>query len=379
VEVETTHPADAPSGLRVLLVEDPPEDAALVTAVLDDTWGDALTLTRVAGLPAAETSLAGAAYDCVLLDSPAPPAVAADALARLGARARGAALVLLTADGVGPPPPAADDVLVRGRADGETIGRALIQAAEHRRMEADLAEARALGRLGTWTLDAATGEVSWSEDLTRLTGVTTRSGDVELDIPDLIHPEDRDLSRRMTERLLAGGERVEHDLRTVGPDGVVHHFHTVGEPVRDADGTVVGARGLAQEVTEQRRTEAALRRSEARLLEAQALAHIGSFERSLDGGERIWTPEVFRILGLDPAEGPRDGDAIGRLVHPDDRQAYDDWLARVRRFPEPGPVAFRIVRPDGGERKVQVRLRIERDDGGRAELVAGTIQDVTPA
>jgi PAS domain S-box-containing protein len=140
----------------------------------------------------------------------------------------------------------------------------------------------------------------------------------------------------------------------------------------------MGARGLAQEVTEQRRTEAALRRSEARLLEAQALAHVGSFERRLGGGERIWTPEVFRILGLDPAAGPLGADAIGRLVHSDDRAAYDDWLARVRRSLEPGPFEFRIVRPDGAERTVQVRLRTERDEDGRAELLAGTIHDVTP-
>src|SRR3954452_3719570 len=116
--VESMHPGDeapAPERLRVLLVEDPPEDAALVTAVLGDTWGDALALTRVAGLAAGEDTLDGAAYDCVLLDSPAPADHAATALARLEARARGAALVLLTADGAGPPPPGADDVLVRGR------------------------------------------------------------------------------------------------------------------------------------------------------------------------------------------------------------------------------------------------------------------------
>src|SRR4051794_28514913 len=138
-------------------------------------------------------------------------------------------------------------------------------------------------RLGTWTLDAATYRVRWSHDLTKLTGVTSLSGDLELEVAELIHPDDRELVRRMAEDLLVHGRAVEHDLRTVRPDGVVHHFHTIGEPVRDADGTVVGARGLAQEVTEQRRTEAALRRSEARLLEAQALARVGSFERSLDG------------------------------------------------------------------------------------------------
>ena len=67
----------------------------------------------------------------------------------------------------------------------------------------------------------------------------------------------------------------EHDHRIVLPDGTVKHIHAIGHPVRDEAGKLVEYVGTAMDVTERKRAEDALRRSEAYLAEGQRLSPHG--------------------------------------------------------------------------------------------------------
>jgi PAS domain S-box-containing protein len=113
--------------------------------------------------------------------------------------------------------------------------------------------------------------------------------------------------------------------------------------------------------------------AEWRLNAAQAVAHVGSWERDLDADRAVWSEEVYRILGLRPEEF--DGTMAGFLARcqPDDaeriRQAYALVVSR------PGPVAldFRIVRADGDVRVIHAQLEMI----GPGRRVIGAGQDVT--
>lgn len=120
----------------------------------------------------------------------------------------------------------------------------------------------------------------------------------------------------------------------------------------------------------------ALRRSEHRLAEAQAIAHIGSAEWEVADNRMTVSAELLRILGLQLEEF--DGTLEGYLarVHPTDRSE----LARQVRedVGEPGPFhsEHRIVRPDGGIRL----LRVDGEfvlQGGRPVRLRVVCQDLT--
>jgi two-component system, cell cycle sensor histidine kinase and response regulator CckA len=132
------------------------------------------------------------------------------------------------------------------------------------------------------------------------------------------------------------------------------------------------------DLTPRREMESDLRASEARLVRAQAVAHIGSWEIDLSTREMWASEEAFRIYGL-ARTGPRMPLAAAQAVTlPEERPRLDEALSGLLAGIAPYDVEFRIRRADDGEiRTVHSLAEVERDDAGRPVKVAGTIRDVT--
>jgi PAS domain S-box-containing protein len=113
------------------------------------------------------------------------------------------------------------------------------------------------------------------------------------------------------------------------------------------------------------------------LQDAQELAHIGSWQWDLSTARTQWSPEFYRILGLDPGTQGNHADLFTARVHPDD--AADVVRAQEEAATSPGDVhsEYRIVRPDGTVRDVRAMGRAVRDESGTIVRLVGTVQDVT--
>lgn len=123
----------------------------------------------------------------------------------------------------------------------------------------------------------------------------------------------------------------------------------------------------------------ALQISEANLRKAQALAHFGSWELSLDHmGEDHCSDEVFRILGLNPsrATAPLNG-FINHLVHPDDRALVDRVFEKSVQQAMPWDIEYRIVRQDQSVRWVHSIGKPVQSDRGSVVKLVGTLLDIT--
>lgn len=134
---------------------------------------------------------------------------------------------------------------------------------------------------------------------------------------------------------------------------------------------------LAVVETDRRRVEEELRRSEARLAEAQRIAHIGSWEWDVAANTLVWSDELCRIYGAHPGEFGATLEGYLALVHEDDRESARAVMARAVR--EGGPFSFehRVRRKDGEVRAVFGRGEAFLDEGGAPVRVAGTGQDIT--
>lgn len=131
---------------------------------------------------------------------------------------------------------------------------------------------------------------------------------------------------------------------------------------------------LALDVTEQARAEQALRDSQVQLHEAQRIAGMGSWWRDLDSGETHWSPEVFRILGVDPVTTTPGYDALREVLHPADKMFVMAAHRDVERT-DGLELEHRLLRPDGSVRDTIERMEVVAT-GGRRRLV-GIIRDVT--
>ena len=136
---------------------------------------------------------------------------------------------------------------------------------------------------------------------------------------------------------------------------------------------------LRAEIAERKNAEGALLSSEAQLKQAQAVAHLGSYDVDALTGHTRWSDEVFRILGLDPASGSLSRqDFVERVVHPEDREYAMQGYDRVVHEGKLYDLEYRVIRPDGSVRFVQsMGEPIRTPDGGAVVRLVGALLDIT--
>lgn len=128
---------------------------------------------------------------------------------------------------------------------------------------------------------------------------------------------------------------------------------------------------------ELRQTLADLRNSQQRLASAQRLARIGHWEWTPGERQMLWSEELYRILGVEPRAGASTLDAFLSAVHADDRERLEKALRRAAAESTPWSLDHRIVPASGSQRVVHHRAEVNRGASGAAELISGTVQDVT--
>lgn len=132
-----------------------------------------------------------------------------------------------------------------------------------RKSEMRLARAQQIARLGNWEFDLTTNELVWSDEIYRIFGLTPALTYVTLDLFwNCVHPSDRKQVKAALEDALSGKRPYNIDHRIVLPDGSERIIHEQGESIPGKDGRLVKFIGTAQDITERKRMEEALRKSE---------------------------------------------------------------------------------------------------------------------
>ena len=149
-------------------------------------------------------------------------------------------------------------------------------------------------------------------------------------------------------------------------------------PLLDDGGNIIGGLAIIRDVTERKRAEDTLRRSESYLAEAQRLSHTGSFAHDPVRGEiTFWSEEAYRTFGFDPARGPISYREARSRVHPDDLQRFDEYRERGIREKTGVEIDFRLLLPDGSIKHVHCISRPVVNASGEVVELVGTNMDVT--
>ena len=160
------------------------------------------------------------------------------------------------------------------------------------------------------------------------------------------------------------------------------YFRHDGSRVPVLVGSAVFEEGQNEGVTyvldlrELKRTEEALRRSEAYLAEAQRLSRTGCFGWDVSSNKIYWSQELYRIFEYDPGTEPTLELALDR-IHPEDRRMVRKLVDRVSNEREDLDFEHRLLMPDGSVKYLRVVGHPStKDELGRVEFV-GAITDMT--
>jgi PAS domain S-box-containing protein len=138
-----------------------------------------------------------------------------------------------------------------------------------------------------------------------------------------------------------------------------------------------GMISIIHDVSEQKKAEEALRRSEKNLREAQRLAKIGSFEYDFVKDKLSWSDELFNIFGVKKEQfHGKSADYFAR-VHPDDLILVKEANEQAMLHKGRGEVEHRIILPNGITRFVNERFKIILDESSQPLRKFGTVQDIT--
>ncbi len=185
-----------------------------------------------------------------------------------------------------------------------------------------------------------------------------------------------DIRERFYKALAAGDifPHAENEIvTTTGERRVIAWDNTV---LRDSEGKLIGTASIGRDITEQVRSQRALRESEERLRLALSASRTGIWDVELATGKVTWTEECFSIFGITPEQFDGKADRFWERVHHDDvqriRTAFEMSLARRVPYRQ----EFRIVRPDGELRWVVNYGRVVFDEG-RPVRIVGSVYDIT--
>jgi PAS domain S-box-containing protein len=135
---------------------------------------------------------------------------------------------------------------------------------------------------------------------------------------------------------------------------------------------------VCEDITDRKRAEQSLRRSEGYLADAQRISRTGSFAYDVARRRMVHSSdEHHRLFGFDPAAGmPATGDWPWR-IHPDDREKAVDAMLQTLREQMDYEVDFRTIHPDGTIKYIHSMSHAVLSPSGDLVEIRGTSTDIT--
>ena len=245
--------------------------------------------------------------------------------------------------------------------------------------QAQLAEAQRIAHVGSAEWDIVTNAVTWSDEMFRVCGY--EPGDVQPGYEvflQRVHPDDRTQVEQNIARTLRSGDPFAFDYRIVRPDGAIRMAHGEGKVVHNDEGEPVRLLGTAQDITERKLIEHALRQNEMRTRSIIDTANDAFV--AIDAGDVIkdWNPQAELTFGWKREE------AVGRtlaetIIPPAHREAHLEGLHRYVLTGE-GPMLNRRVELEGLHKDghlFPIEMTISPIRWGRSHIFSAFVRDIT--
>ena len=380
--------------LRILSLEDDPRDTELIQGLLE-AEGMACEVTRVDTQAAFRAFLAQGAVDLILADYTLPAFDGISALKLAISALPDVPFIFVTGTlgeevAIEALKIGATDFILKTRLSRlvPSVQRALREAdnreerklAEQalRRNEAYLVEAQTLSHTGSFGWNTSSGEIYWSEETYKIFEYERAVKPTLQLIFQRSHPDDRKFIQETIDRAIGARADLDFEHRLLLADGSIKYIHVLARAFVHPSGDLEYV-GAVTDITERKQAEMKLRESEAYLAEAQRLTKTGSWAFNPSTEKTIyWSDEMLRIFELDPQRSDLpDREEFVRLIHPEDRDRFNERIEKSRREKADFVQDYRAVLTDGTVKHIHGIGHPVLDEAGNIVRFVGTDVDVT--
>jgi PAS domain S-box-containing protein len=249
---------------------------------------------------------------------------------------------------------------------------------ELKRSRNSLAHAQQIAHLGSYEWDVVKNETLCSDELYRIHGLEPQQYPLVYEkFLELVHADDREFVRKSVTAALNEGKPYNIEFRIIRPDGSERIVHSEARVIYDKTGKLLRMIGTEQDITERKRAESALKKSEERFdLAAQGTSD-GLWEWEINTGKEWWSKRFRELIGYESDELSATYESFKSLLHPED---LEQTLEAVRLHLEAGQaynIEYRLRHSNGEYRWFLARGIADRNEAGQQPIrMAGSIQDI---
>ncbi|MEY5047628.1 MAG: hypothetical protein RLZZ175_987 [Bacteroidota bacterium] len=245
-----------------------------------------------------------------------------------------------------------------------------------------LNDAQKISKTGSWEFDLITNEIIWSEETYNIYEISKNATGEELfnSYKASFKNEEFAINQKLVAECIQNKTPFESERFVYFDNGARRKYLLgKGEPICNENGEVVALRGTIQDITDRKNLELENEKTNNRLLEAQKISKLGSWEFDVNTYDTIWSPVLVDIFEIEETENPNN--YYNRYRETFDEVELANFDTQLNLCLTEG-IPYKVEHKSYFDNKTRFKYIVTNgflvyDEFGKPKYLYGTTQDIT--